>query len=152
VEAERAIPRMSPDTTVLLNRTPIVPAGLTRNGATYPPLLTIVSQIDEVAREVHVVDGTALARQAGNLRLLTTVMVGALAGIGLLPMPASSLAAAVERGRSATDAAPSRQAFGFGEELGRELAASNRLTGVSEPRPSTLTGPDGAQASSSTQT
>lgn len=135
VEAERAIPKMSPGATVLVNRTPIVPTGLTLGGTAYPALPSIISRIDEVARNVLVVDGTALARQAGNTRLLNIVMVGVLAGIDLLPMPASSLVAAVERFHSSIGAAPSRQAFDLGEELGRELAAASRLTGAPGPTP-----------------
>jgi len=135
VEAERAIPNMSPNATVLVNRTAIVPTGLTLGGTAYPALPSIISRIDEVARNVLVVDGTALARQAGNTRLLNIVMVGVLAGIDLLPIPASCLVAGVERFHSSIGAAPSRHAFDLGEELGRELAASSRLTGTPGPTP-----------------
>jgi len=135
VEAERTIPKISPQATVLVNRTPIVPTALTLSGAAYPDLPSIVSHIEEVADSVLVVDGTALAQQAGNTRLLNIVMVGVLAGIDLLPMPPASLAAAVEHLYSSAGPAPSRRAFGLGEELGRELAAASRLTDASDPTP-----------------
>ena len=128
LEAERALPKMSPEATVLVNQTPIIPTGMTLSRSDYPDLSSIVSRIDEIARIVHVVDGTALARKVGNVRLLNIVMLGALAGIDLLPVPGSALASAVERVNTSTGHAAKTQAFGLGEELGREAVASSRPT------------------------
>jgi len=139
LEAERATPKISPEATVLLNSVPIVPTTLTLTGGTYPELTSIVSRIGEASGQVHVFDGTALATRAGDARLLNVVMLGALAGVGLLPVPSSALAAAVERLRSPSDSAAQR-AFSLGEEHGSNMAGSNQLQGpptggASGPRP-----------------
>ncbi len=128
LEALRAVPMISPDASVLLNRTPIIPTSLTLERADYPDLASIVSQIAEIAGAVHVIDGTERAQQAGNVRLLNVVMMGAVAGLDLLPLPAGTLAAAAERFQASTDPIARRTAFSLGEELGREMAASRRLT------------------------
>lgn len=124
VEAERAIPKMSSDATVLVNQTPIVPTSLTLSGEAYPAIPSILSRIDEVVRTVHVVDCTELALQAGDVRLLNIVMVGLLAGIDLLPIPETSFAWAVERFVSSAGPTPAIHAFGLGQALGKEIAAS----------------------------
>ncbi len=130
LEAEREVSAMSPDATVLVNQTPIVPTGLTLNRAAYPEVSLIVSRIDEVAGNVYLIDGTERAQRAGNVRLLNVVMVGAIAGLELLPVSAGSLAAAAERLQASTDPTARRTAFSLGEELGKELMISPVAAGV----------------------
>ncbi|MFV2039535.1 MAG: indolepyruvate oxidoreductase subunit beta [Acidimicrobiales bacterium] len=119
LEAERAIPKMSTDTTVVVNRTPIVPVGLTLSGETYPALSSIVERIGAVAGSVRLIDGTALALEAGNLKLLNTVMIGVLAGGGLLPIPADYLETEIDRANPGDRLVASRRAFQLGRELGK---------------------------------
>ncbi|MCP3991844.1 MAG: indolepyruvate ferredoxin oxidoreductase subunit beta [Actinomycetia bacterium] len=118
IEAERAISKMSSDATVLINKTPIVPIGLTRSGEAYPTLSSIVSRIDDIAGRVHLVDGTTLALEAGDTKLLNTVMIGVLAGSDLLPIPADHLEAAVDRANPGGRLEASRRAFRLGQQLG----------------------------------
>ncbi len=118
IEAERLIPKMSSKTTVVVNQTPIVPIGLTRSGEAYPALASIVSRVEHVAGTVRPVDGTALALQAGDLKLLNTVMVGVLAGSDLLPIPARFLEAQVDQANPGARLDASRRAFQLGQELG----------------------------------
>ncbi len=120
LETQRAIPKMSIDTTVLINSTPIVPTGLSQSGQTYPPLSSIVDRIEGVAGSVRVVDATPLAQQAGSAKLLNTVMAGVLAGSGLLPMPAERVLGVLERGGQA-DREASTRAFYLGLDLGKEV-------------------------------
>ncbi len=120
LETERALPRMSERTTVLVNRTPIVPTSLTLDRATYPDLESIVEAIDEVAGMVYVIDGNALAQEESDMRLLNMVMLGALDGIGVLPIPTDALMSAVERHGSGFDPDTRRRAFYRGREFGIE--------------------------------
>jgi indolepyruvate ferredoxin oxidoreductase beta subunit len=118
LETERALPRMSAKTTVLVNRTPIVPTSLTLDRADYPDLESIVEHIDSIAGIVHVIDANALARLAGDPPGLNMVMLGALDGLGALPIPSGILATAVERHGSALDSDSRGRAFRRGREFG----------------------------------
>jgi indolepyruvate ferredoxin oxidoreductase, beta subunit len=132
LETERALPRMSARTTVLVNRTPIVPASMTLDRAAYPDLESIVEHIDAVAGFVHVIDGNALALEAGDRRLLNMVMVGALDGFGVLPISGGVLASAVERDGSELDSDSRGRAFRHGREFGK-TALADISSSQSEP-------------------
>jgi indolepyruvate ferredoxin oxidoreductase, beta subunit len=123
LETERALSRMSARTTVLVNQTPIVPFSLTLDRTTYPDLSTIVEGIATVAGIVHVIDGNALALQAGDLRLLNMVMLGALDGIGVLPIPSDVLESTVEHHGLGPDPGSRVEAFQIGQEFARETHA-----------------------------
>lgn len=119
IEAERALPRMSTKTTVLVNQTPIVPTSLTLDRTEYPDLESILERISAVAGSVQVVDGNSLAMKAGDRRLLNAVMLGVLDGLELLPIPGRVMASAVERYGSGSDPGSRREAFQAGHEVGR---------------------------------
>lgn len=118
LETERVLPRMSEATTVLVNRTPIVPTSLTLDRDEYPDLESIVGRIATVAGIVHVIDGNALALQAGDRRLLSMVMLGAIDGFELLPIPTEVLVSAVETDGSGSDPQSRVRAFQLGREFG----------------------------------
>jgi len=133
LEALRAVPKMAATAGVVLNDSPIVPADLTLHRQDYPDLDSIVTQIDEVARNTFVVDGTARAQQAGSVRLLNVVILGAAAALELLPVPAATLVAAAERFVGARHPDALRAAFSLGTERGGELAAGRLQTTISPP-------------------
>jgi len=95
LEAERALPRMSANTVVVINTTPVVPFSLTQSGKPYPPIPSIVQSIRSVTDCVRLIEATPLARRAGDVRALNMVMLGALAGLELPPMRSADLAAQV---------------------------------------------------------
>jgi indolepyruvate ferredoxin oxidoreductase beta subunit len=118
LETERIIPRMSAATTVLVNRTPIVPSSLTLDRTAYPDLSSIVGRIATVAGIVHVIDSNALAQRAGDSRLLNVVMLGALDGFGLLPIPTDVLTSLVASHGSGPNSEARSKAFHLGHEFG----------------------------------
>ncbi len=130
LETERALPRMSATTIVLVNRTPIIPMGLAGPAdskgpsalalAQYPDFESTVAHIEAVAQTVYLVDGNALARLAGNHRLLNLVMLGALDGVGALPIPTGALSSVVERHGPSGDPETRTAAFARGREFGSE--------------------------------
>lgn len=122
LEAERILPRMSAATTVLVNKTPIVPTSLTLDRSAYPDLSSIVDEIGAVAGVVHVVDGNVMAEQAGDSRLINIVLLGTLDGLGLLPMPSDVLATVIESHGSGSDSESRSRAF----HLGHAAAAAGR--------------------------
>ncbi len=120
LETERALPRMSTTTTVLVNATPIIPAGLALDRAEYPDLESTVEHIDGVAETVYLMDGNAMAQAEGDRRLLNVVMLGALDGIAVLPIPTDILASVVERHGPGCDPERRLRAFVRGREFGNE--------------------------------
>ncbi|MFQ5557175.1 MAG: 2-oxoacid:acceptor oxidoreductase family protein [Acidimicrobiales bacterium] len=118
LEAERALPALSPDATAIVNRAAVVPIGLTQRGETYPSIASIVARIDEAVGRVHLVDGTDLARRAGGTRLLSTVLAGGLAAGDLLPFPGDHIAATLERSFPDGRAEATMRAFTLGRESG----------------------------------
>jgi len=124
LETERALPRMSTTTSVLVNRTPIVPTSLTLDRTTYPELESILGRIATVASIVHVIDGNELALRAGDPRLLNMVMLGAVGGLRLLPIPGDAFAAVIESHGSGPDPEARVEAFNLGHEFGSETLAN----------------------------
>jgi len=95
VETWRAVGRMNARTRVLMNSGCIVPATLTHQGKTYPPLPEVLGAIRAATSHVTVVDGSRLASEAGFPRAANVVMLGALSALGYLPFNEETLLQAV---------------------------------------------------------
>ncbi|MHC5071113.1 MAG: 2-oxoacid:acceptor oxidoreductase family protein [Planctomycetota bacterium] len=130
LEAQRALPRMSARTRVVLNRAPIAINSLTVQGLEYPSLEEILAAIGAVTEHVTVVDGMALAHAAGNPRALNVVMLGLLAGLDLLPLDAAALAAAVDARSPERHREINRRAFQLGSESAGREATGREPTNV----------------------
>ena len=57
----------------------------------YPSLEAIKGAVEKLGAEVVAIDATSLAQQAGNVRTMNVVMLGALAGTGKLPISVETL-------------------------------------------------------------
>lgn len=77
------------DTTVILNNDPIYPIGVLMGESSYPGVDDILSAIGRMAGRVVTFNATAVAREAGDPRVLNMVMINALAKSGFLPFPHS---------------------------------------------------------------
>ena len=126
LEAWRALPMMGPQTVVLMNLGQVVPFTLVQRGLEYPDLDGIRAQIREVARELHELDGNSLLPTDGDVRNLNILMLGALAGLGLLPLTVEEIWRAVEARSPSRFLEPNRQAFQAGERAAGELALRGR--------------------------
>ena len=122
LETWRALPRMSACTQVVLNRAHVALNSLTVQGLQYPRLAETLAAIGAVTEHVTVVDGLALAHEAGNARALNVVMLGLLAGLDLLPLDAAALAAAVDARSPERHRETNRRAF----QLGSDSVSVNR--------------------------
>ena len=116
LETLRARPRMSPRTRVVLSSGKVVPFSMVREGLPYPSLDEVLDQIRAVTAELHVVDGPALLEQAGAARSLNICLLGALAGLGALPLEEQTLWEAVASRIPARHLELNHRAF----ELGRD--------------------------------
>jgi indolepyruvate ferredoxin oxidoreductase beta subunit len=85
LETLRALPRMGPETRVLINTGKFVLPTLIRDKKPYPPLNEILSDIRSVTNNVVVVDGAGALKKVGNVRTINIYMLGALVSHGFLP-------------------------------------------------------------------
>jgi indolepyruvate ferredoxin oxidoreductase beta subunit len=116
LEALRARPKMSPATRVVVNLGPVVPYTLAQQGREYPDVAQILAEVRAVAPELTTVDGPALVKAAGAARGLNVVMLGALAGLEVLPLASDTLWEAIASRLPARHLDTSRRAFASGRE------------------------------------
>lgn len=76
---------------LLTNTRAWMPVDVSIGRAEYPSLESIKSAVEKLSTEVVVIDATSLAQQAGNVRTMNVVMLGALAGTGRLPISVETL-------------------------------------------------------------
>jgi indolepyruvate ferredoxin oxidoreductase beta subunit len=78
------------DTKVIFNPRPNYPISVLSGEAKYPELDFIMNEIKQLAQKAVVLEATELARKSGNHLAQNVVMVGALAGSGLIDIPEQS--------------------------------------------------------------
>jgi len=123
LEALRALPRTAPGATVVVSRVPIVPLSVSTMGVSYPSFESVERDLRKVASEVHTLDPAASALEAGDPRTVNTVMLGAVAGLGLLPVDEATLLGAIEARLPPRLVDVNRRAFQLGV---RATAAGDR--------------------------
>jgi indolepyruvate ferredoxin oxidoreductase beta subunit len=96
METARVTRFMSDRALVITNTHPIVPFTLSVKGLPYPPLPRLLSAIEQKCGELFTLDATQLATDAGSIRVLNTVMLGALAGRSSLSIDNEVLAKTIE--------------------------------------------------------
>jgi indolepyruvate ferredoxin oxidoreductase beta subunit len=76
----------NPDVQVLTNTRPIYPVGVISGELTYPSIEEIQDAIRDLSARAWFVDATEEAIKMGNPILGNIIMIGAVAGIGVLPV------------------------------------------------------------------
>ncbi len=116
MEVLRALPKMSPQSRVIINRGVIMPFSLALQGLPYPPIASITEQVQEITPYVFEVDGPVLVRRIGVSRVLNVLMVGALTGLGMLPFDRNVLWKVIEKKSPERFKEANLQALGMGIE------------------------------------
>jgi indolepyruvate ferredoxin oxidoreductase beta subunit len=91
IETARSTPLVGPGTIVVASTSRIVPYVLTSMGGTYPDVETLLGPVEKLASRSHRLDAAALAAQAGNVKAVGPVMLGALAALDVLPFDSGLL-------------------------------------------------------------
>ena len=87
VEGLRCLRKAHPErTTVLVNHHPIVPVSVGLGWDNYPPVEEVERLLSRGAKRLVLLDAVSLAAGAGTAKAVGAVMVGALAGLGTLPV------------------------------------------------------------------
>lgn len=77
----------NPQTKIIVNPRPNYPLMVLYGAQEYPEVSELLARLNEMAAMVKVVEGTELAKEAGEAMASNVVMVGALAGSGWVPIP-----------------------------------------------------------------
>jgi indolepyruvate ferredoxin oxidoreductase beta subunit len=87
IEAARASEVVSKRTEVIVNIRPIVPFTVGVWGQKYPPVEEVLKGLQGRAKKVVAIDAEELAKEAGNKVTTNIVMLGALMGRDIVPIP-----------------------------------------------------------------
>jgi len=97
LEALRALSKCHSRTRVVTNPVSVIPFSVATGKARYPSLEDILDSMRGKVASVFPLDASKAAREAGTERAANVVMVGALAGMSLLPIGDGSWRKALEK-------------------------------------------------------
>ena len=125
VETARALPYISDQSVVFMNRTPIVPFSLSqdfvreRGSGQYPDVKMLEASIRSVTPHLLTLDGSDLAVRAGSAKTLNIVMLGCLFGSRSFPYSPDEFMNTVVTTAPARLVDTNMRAFQQGVQLGR---------------------------------
>ncbi|UCD73984.1 MAG: indolepyruvate ferredoxin oxidoreductase subunit beta [Phycisphaerales bacterium] len=117
IETLRAMTKASEKTLVVTNTHPVVPAMVSMKGDKYPDTDEVLGRIRAISPNVIAFDATETAKQAGNAQALNAVLLGVLAGAGVLPFVAEILRKVVLDGVPEKARDVNEKAFAMGMEM-----------------------------------
>lgn len=95
VEALRHVDEMNPKGTILVGKYRIIPTAVLLGHARYPSDEEAVAGLSKFAHVVTI-DAAHLAREAGSILTVNNVLLGAAAGLGLIPAKESTIRTAIK--------------------------------------------------------
>ena len=128
-EAARVLSRYGNRETVgVVNTRPVYPVDVTSGSASYPDPQKLYEKIASLCKRTYFLPATEKALELGNPILANLIMIGAVAGAGLLPMTATLLGKAVSDCISPQKVEVNVEAFSIGRALveGGEGAPAGR--------------------------
>ncbi len=122
LEAARALPKCNPKTVVITSTTPIPPFAVTVGQSAYPELDALYKMVETQVASLIRVDANELARSVSAERSSNVIMIGVLAGTGILPVSKTSFEQALRQILPEKLLEPNLHAFdagyGFGAKIG----------------------------------
>lgn len=122
LEVLRAVPRFAEGARVVVNIGQIMPGLLAQDGKPYPEMDEILGEVGKWAADVQTLQGPRIQAEVGEARALNMALLGALAGMGWLPLEEDLLIHAMEERSPDRFREVNRKAF----DLGREDALHRR--------------------------
>ncbi len=116
LEVMRALPLMSEKTNVIISISRVVPFVLAFQGKSYPDMEYIMAEIASATSQIYQVNVPELILKVGSERSLNFLMLGALAGLRLLPFDNKILWEAAEHRISPRFLEINRKAFNLAME------------------------------------
>jgi len=97
LEAARALPKCNPKSIVITGITPILPFTVTIGQSAYPDRDSLFGMIRPLVSKLLEVDADGIAKSSDAQRSSNVVMIGVLAGTGLLPISRGSWERALKK-------------------------------------------------------
>jgi indolepyruvate ferredoxin oxidoreductase beta subunit len=110
----------NPDVKVLVNMRPIYPVGVITGEEEYPALERIREAVAGLSETAFFLDATAEAIKLGNPILGNIVMIGAVAGLGVLPIGRDIFETVIREGMTPSRVESNLRAFAVGEAAVRD--------------------------------
>ena len=107
----------SPVTKALCNTRPIHPVGVISGEVSYPATDEFKKWVDELTEKAWFVNATDAAMQMGNPIFGNIMMIGALAGIGELPMARQDFEIVISRSMASDKVEANLSAYDMGVEM-----------------------------------
>ena len=104
----------NPAVKTLVNMRPIYPVGVITGESDYPSEEKIRETVGDLSEKAHFLDATAEALTLGNPILGNIVMIGAIAGLGELPIDRELFDTVIREGMPATRVEANVRAFAIG--------------------------------------
>jgi indolepyruvate ferredoxin oxidoreductase beta subunit len=118
VEAIRVLATYGhPGVVVLANTRPVYPVGVITGELNYPSMEEIRTSLKELSAQRWMIDATDLAIRLGNPILTNIVMIGALAGLGKLPVTPDDFESVMRQTLSADKIDINLKAFAIGMDI-----------------------------------
>lgn len=115
---------LKPGGPVILNPRPVLPSDVISGLATYPAPDRLLASLKKIAGRIVEIPAAKLAEESGSTMTVNTVMLGALAASGLLPLTISSIESALTAGVPPKTVAVNVKAFHLGAEALRSAHGS----------------------------
>jgi indolepyruvate ferredoxin oxidoreductase beta subunit len=118
LEALRVLPRYGhPGVVVITNDRPLLPINVISGQSRYPDSGELKSALAELCGKLYMLPATTAALELGSPILANVVMLGALAGSGLLPIGLAEIEAGLAEMFPESKMAPNREALARGREM-----------------------------------
>lgn len=127
LEAARALPKCNPKTLVITSITPVAPFTVTIGQSVYPDHDALYKMVEPHVAGLIRVDADGLARSVSAERGSNVVMVGVLAGTGILPISKTSFERALRQILPERLLVPNLRALDAGCSFGAQLEYNKLL-------------------------
>ncbi len=117
-EAARVLAQFgNPSTVSVVNRRPVHPIDVISGQIAYPAIDALLEKIKSLSNKTYFINATDKALELGNPILANIMLIGAVAGSGLLPITEEGLERAITDYMSADKVEINRTAFRLGIEM-----------------------------------
>jgi len=117
-EAARVLAQFgNPNAVSVVNTRPVHPVDVISGELPYPDMDVLLKTIEALSARAYMVQATEKALELGNPILANIILLGAVAGAGLLPITVENLEKAVTQYMSADKVELNRKAFVLGAEM-----------------------------------
>lgn len=119
-EALRHASYLSSTGLVILNTATIMPFTVSLGQSDYPGLEQVLEKLNSIASKVIALDAACIAEEAGGILAANIVMLGALFGVGMLPIKLSTMKEVIEARFPPKAAVVNVRAFDLGYDACRQ--------------------------------